>query len=160
MSHIFGHSESQSQSSNKAFDRLSSVFDPTLTQGAAAGGQLASLLGLSGGGAQNQAFDNWRKSTGYQFGLDQGNQNIVGNAATQGLLNSGATAKALQTYGQNYADTQYGNYFNQLSNLLGQGLQAGQVISGAGNVSQSFGGGQGGGVGGIVGRGIGMLLGK
>ena len=156
MSSLFGNAASSS--SNQGFGQLSSGLGSNVTNGANAGNQLASLLGLSGGPAQNQGFTNFRNSTGYQFGLDQGMQSINGSAATQGLLNSGGNEKALQTYGQNYANTQYGNYMNQLQSLLTGGNQSGSVIGQAGNVST--GQGANGGVGGLVSGGIGNLLTK
>jgi hypothetical protein len=160
MSKIFGHSEAQSQSSNANRELINSTFTPLMNTGVKSGNAIADLLGLNGSQGQNQAFENWRNSTGYQFGLNQGLESINGNAATQGLMNSGATAKALETYGQNYANTQFGNYNNQLMGLLNGGLSAGNTVASTGNVSQSFGGGQNGGVGGMIGKGVGMLLGK
>ena len=126
MSSIFGGSsqQQQSSSSNLAYPGLSSSLTPTINNGGNAGNQLANLLGLNGAQGQNAGFNNWRDSTGYQFGLNQGVGSIVGNAATNGLLNSGATAKAVDTYGQNYANTQYGNYTNQLQQLLGSGISS------------------------------------
>lgn len=139
MSSIFGGSKQQSTSSNQAFPQLSQSLGGTINNGASAGNSLANLLGLGGGPAQTQGFQNFRDSTGYQFGKDQGLNSITGNAATQGLLNSGGTLKAMDTYGQNYANTQYGNYTGMLQQLLGAGNQAGGVLSSAGNVSQSTG---------------------
>lgn len=130
-------SQSTSSSSNQAFPYLQSALGGTIGQGTAAGSSLADMLGLNGNPAQAQGFNNFRNSTGYQFGLDQGLQSIRGGAATKGLLNSGSTAKALETYGQNYANTQYGNYTSLLQSLLGSGLQGANILSGAGQVSQS-----------------------
>lgn len=141
MSSIFGGSNSSSSGSslsqNQAYPYLQGALSGTVSQGTGAGNQIADMLGLNGPQSQNQGFQNWQGSTGYQFGLNQGMDSINGNAATQGLLNSGATAKALQTYGQNYANTQYGNYTNQLQSLLGSGLQGAGVIGGAGQKSTS-----------------------
>jgi hypothetical protein len=184
MSSIFGGSQNQqqsqsygqstsnaaSQSYNQAYPSLSSALSGTISNGSGASNQLAGMLGLNGAQGQNQAFQNWQNSTGYQFGLNQGLQSINGNAAASGLLNSGATAKALDTYGQNYANTQYGNYTNQLQGLLNSGNQAAGVVGSTGNVSQSAansqstqnsnssgsGGSNNGGIGGFVGG----LLGK
>lgn len=164
MSDFFGnnHSTSESTSNNANMGLLNSTWTPTMNLGAGAAGLMGGLLGVNGSQAQSQAFDNWRNSTGYQFGLDQGTSAIRGNAATQGLLNSGATAKALQTYGQNYANTQFGNYFNQLSGLLGQGLQAGGLLANAGQQSHSTstGAASDGGIQDLAAKGIGLLLGK
>jgi hypothetical protein len=136
---IFGGSTDKSQStqSNQAYPYLSGAFAPTISNGVGAGTQIANMLGLNGPNAQASGFDTWKNSTGYKFGLDQGINAITGNAATQGLLNSGGTLKALDTYGQNYAATQYQNYLNPLQNLLGSALQGGSVLSSAGTVAQS-----------------------
>lgn len=155
-------SKSSSNSYNQAYPYLQGALSGTVANGTGAGNQIAGMLGLGGGDAQNAAFDNWRKSTGYQFGLNQGMDSITGNAATQGLLNSGSTLKALNTYGQNYANTQYQNYLNPLQNLLSSGLQGAGILGSAGNVSQAQSQSQGnsseskGGIGGFVGS----LLGK
>jgi hypothetical protein len=50
---------------------------------------------------------------GEQFQLQQGAQAIDENAAATGNLNSGTTGEALQNYGQNLAQTDYGNVYNQ-----------------------------------------------
>lgn len=120
---------------NQAYPYLQGALGGTVGNGGAAGNQIANMLGLNGGTAQNQGFTNWQNSTGYQFGKQQGMDSITGNAATSGLLNSGGTLKALNTYGQNYANTQYGNYTSQLQSLLGSGNQAAGVLGGAGNTS-------------------------
>lgn len=151
--------KSQSLSNNLAYPALSTALTPQIGNATGASNQMAGMLGLNGSAGQDQAFKNWQDSTGYQFGLNQGTQAITGNAAATGLLNSGATAKALNTYGQNYANTQYGNYFNQLQGLQNSGNQAAGVVSGAGqqstssssNQSQGSQGSQGGGLGSFIG---------
>lgn len=139
MSSIFGGSSqsSSSNSSNQAYPYLQNALNPQVSTGGAASSQIGNLLGLNGGPAQTAGFDAFRQGTGYQFGLNQGMDSINGNAATQGTLNSGSTLKALNTYGQNYANTQYQNYLNPLQNLVNSGNQAAGIIGGAGNVSQS-----------------------
>lgn len=164
MSNIFGQPASSKREDqyNQAYPYLQGALSGTVSNGTGAGNQIANLLGLNGQQGQDQGFQNWRNSTGYQFGLNQGISSITGNAATQGLLNSGSTLKALDTYGQNYANTQYQNYLSPLQNLLGSGLQAGSVLSSAGNVLHDVENGQGqnGGSGGILGGIVGGLLGK
>lgn len=141
MSSLFGSGSNaaaggtSNQSSNQAYPALSTALSGNVTNGAGASNQLAAMLGLNGGAAQNQGFTNWQNSTGYQFGKQQGMNSITGNAATSGLLNSGGTLKALDTYGQNYANTQYGNYTNQLQQLLQGGNQSGSVIGNTGQQS-------------------------
>jgi len=164
MSSIFGgsqqHQSSSSLSENQAYPYLQGALGKNVSNGSGAGNQIADMLGLNGASSQNQGFNNWRNSTGYQFGLDQGVNSITGNAATSGLLNSGSTLKALDTYGQNYANTQYGNYTGMLQNLLNSGNQSAGIIGSAGgkSISNSLGSSSSntGGLGGFVGS----LLGK
>lgn len=130
-------SQSQSSSSNQAFPMLSQALGGQVTNATGASDQLANMLGLNGPQGQNQAFQNWQNSTGYQFGLNQGQQAITGSNAAKGLLNSGATAKALDQFGTNYANTQYQNYLNPLQNLISSGNQAGGVIGATGGISNS-----------------------
>lgn len=144
MSSIFGGSsqpdasQGTSSSSNLAYPGLSTAMMPQVSNGTGASNGLAALLGVGGDpAAQQQAFNTWKASTGYQDGLNQGIQGIVGNNATRGLLDSGATAKGVDTYGQNYANTQYQNYLNPLQSLVSSGNQAGSVIGSTGQVSQS-----------------------
>lgn len=81
------------------------------------------------GGQQTPAFQNYLNSTGYNFQLQQGTQAVTQGAASKGLLNSGATAKALTQYGQNLASTGFNNYLGQLNN----------TASVYGNTAQNYG---------------------
>lgn len=103
---------------------------------------------LTSDGVNNPAYQNYLKSTGYNFQLQQGSNAITGNAAAKGMLNSGATGKALTTYGQNLASTTFNNYLGQMTNLAnlqganasgyGQqattGLQAAADVGNAGSI--------------------------
>lgn len=94
--------------------------------------------------AQN-AFNNYLNSTGYQFRFGQGMDAINSNAAARGMLNSGATLKGLQTFGQGIASQEYQNYLNQLSNMnniLGGTATAGQQQLGSVATAGTAGGGQ------------------
>lgn len=107
-----------------AFRNLATSYDPYRTGGTAAQNQVYRLLGLQGADAQNEAYGQFRTDPGYQFQLDQGIGAIDKSAAARGNLNSGATLKALQQYGQGMADQSYGNYLQRLMGLGQQGLQA------------------------------------
>lgn len=116
-------------------------------QGVAANGQMNALLGLGGDqAAAENAFANFRNNTGYKFQMQEGTNAITGNAASKGLLNSGATLKALTGYGQNLANnsfqTYFGNLANQASNgqnalntVAGQGVQAGAAVGNVGTTA-------------------------
>jgi len=141
MSSVFGGSKSSqtqtSTSNNQAYPMLSGALGGQVTNGTNASNLLSGLFGGQGQDAANKAFDTFRNSTGYQFGMDQGSQAVTQNAATKGLLNSGSTAKALTDYGQNYANSQYQNFVNPLMQLVGSGNQAAGVIANAGQQSNS-----------------------
>lgn len=77
----------------------------------------------------NNAFNNYRNSTGYQFRFNEGMRAIDAAAP---VLNSGARMKALQNYGQNIASGEFGNYLNQLANQQGVGLAGASAQAGVG----------------------------
>lgn len=109
-------------------------FQPEMNRGNVAGDTLSAFLGLGGDPAKSQAaFDTYLKSTGYQFGFNQGRDAITGSRATAGLLKSGSTLKALDRYGTNYAQAVGVNPFlAQLQQLTSQGVQAKSAIAGIG----------------------------
>lgn len=72
------------------------------------------------GDQSSPAFQNYLNSTGYNFQLGQGTSAITGSSAAKGILNSGATAKALTQYGQGLASQSFNNYLGNLSNVNGQ----------------------------------------
>jgi len=59
------------------------------------------------------------KLPGYEFNLDQGLKAVQGQQAAAGMLNSGNTLSALQSYGENYANTQLTNQELLLAQLAG-----------------------------------------
>jgi hypothetical protein len=176
MSSLFGshtqqksvqQSAANSSSANQAYGTLSNAFSPVLGQTAQSGDYISQLLGLSNGTGGADAFNKYLGSTGYNFALNQGTNAITSNAASRGLLDSGATGKALEGYGQNLGSQYFNNYLTQLLGLGNQGIQAGQVLSGAGNTSNSqaassgaSGSESGSGIGGFTGIAINSLLGK
>lgn len=121
--------------------------NPLNQQAQAYGGQAMgmrnALLGIgdgSGGGGFDQqaaqdAFQNYQKSTGYQFRLNEGMGAISQNSAAAGLLNSGATAKALMQYGQNIGSAEFGNYLNYLGATEQTGLEAAANVASQGQSS-------------------------
>lgn len=136
-SHSQQQSTSQSNSYNRAYEPLSSAYSPVLGQTAQSGDFMGQLLGMHGGTAANDAFQKYLDSTGYKFQMDQGSNAITNNAAAKGLLNSGATLKALNNYGQNMGGQYFNNFLQQLMGYGNQGIQAGQVLSGAGQTASS-----------------------
>jgi len=64
------------------------------------------------------------KQPGYEFGLSQGTRALNAGAAARGMNYSGAQAKALTRYGQDYAGTKLDQSYNRLANLAGLGQVA------------------------------------
>lgn len=73
-----------------------------------------------------------RSQPGYQFGLDEGSKRIERSAAAAGGLYSGRTMKALQRYGQDYADSKFDNSLNRFGGLAGLGQVGAGTIANAG----------------------------
>ena len=74
---------------------------------------------------------NYQKSPGYDFQFNEGMRAVQSNAAAQGMLNSGATLKALQARGQQLGNLDFGTYYNRLMGVVttGQASAAGQATA-------------------------------
>lgn len=81
------------------------------------------------------AFDNYKNSTGYQFRVGEGARALDNSYASRGVGQSGAAAKAALQYGQNIASGEFGNYLNALQGQQGVGLNAAAAQAG---VSTNF----------------------
>ena len=86
-------------------------------------------------------------SPGYQFGMDQGRQQLQRGMAKTGQTQSGNEQIALQQYGQQYAGQQYQQQFANLSNAAtGNAVQGQQAGAAAGQLGWN-----------AVGQGVGAL---
>lgn len=140
MSNLLGGNSSQNQNSasqNLAYPGAVSSL------GSTAGGtsDLSSLLSslLSGGTAGSQGLQSFQNSSGFQNQLDTGSRAVTDNAASRGLLQSGATGQALTSYGNNLAQQSYNNYLSQVLGAGNQGISAQNAITAAGQVSNTNG---------------------
>lgn len=76
---------------------------------------------------------------GYQFGFQQGQNAYDNSGAARGMRLSGAQAKALTRYGQDYAGTKYNEALGRYGQLAGIGQPGTNTIAGAGqNYSNQF----------------------
>lgn len=153
MSGIFGGSKSKSTSQqssqstsynksaswNDAYDDIRKDFGGYTQSGLRANDFLSRLLGMQGSDEALGAFDQYKKSAGYDFIMDQGLKAIDGSAAGRGMIGSGAAMKEALKYGQGTASQFYNNFLDRLLGMSGQGLQAGGLISAAGQKSFSDG---------------------
>lgn len=137
VSSIFGGSKSSSTqtSENQAFPWLKDQLGGNVGMGNSAMGTLSSLLGIGDPAAGKSTLTNFLNSTGFNFLRDQGERGITGSAAAKGLLNSGATAKAITSFGQNLAQTKMNDLMQNLTSLGQYGLGSANTIAGAGQKS-------------------------
>ena len=100
---------------------------PWTGTGGTANTDTSDLLGLTGPDAATAAMAKFQTSPGYQWQLGQGLRAVDAGAASQGMLRSGATLKAEQTFGSGLADQDFTNYYNRLFDLskLGESAAAG-----------------------------------
>lgn len=117
-------------------DQAREDFAPWRTVGGSALTKLSGMYGLSpqGGSGVEGAYGGYQQSPGYQFQRDEGVKAIERSAASRGQLASGASQKAIARYVTGLADSDYGQYVNQLNTLagFGQSATAGTVASGQG----------------------------
>lgn len=132
-------SQQTSESRNQAYPFLQSVLGGEVSNASKGSAALADILGLNGATGQNEGFQRFKDSSGYQFIQDEGTRSIVGNKAAAGALGSGSALKAIQDRGSNLASGFLNSYLSNLLGFSNQGLSAAQIISGAGNTANSQG---------------------
>jgi hypothetical protein len=124
----------QSNSQAKALAQQKAIFEeqrndlaPYRTAGGTTLQDQQDLLGLNGQDAATAAMAKFQQSPGYQWQLGQGLRAVDAGAAASGMLRSGATLKAEQTYGSGLADQDFSNYYSRLMGIstLGENAAAG-----------------------------------
>lgn len=120
------------------FNNAAARFAPFLQEGTAGTQAYADATGANGAEGQARARANFQTDPGYQFQLDQGNENVLRNQAKTGQLASGATNIDLLNYGQGQAAQQWNNYVSRLLPFLTSGQSAASgsatVDTGLGNL--------------------------
>lgn len=117
---------------NQGKDQALGFYQPYVEQGQKGFTALSDLYGLNGADAQKTAGSMYQTSPGYQFQMDQGMNAINNNAALNGMRRSGATMKALNSYGQGVASQDYNKWLSGLQGLGTAGLTA---AAGSGNTA-------------------------
>lgn len=136
MGALFGGSKSSQESGNTNNAYLKQSLDPQIQLGSMAGNTLASLFGLKGRAAGDQAFNQYKDSSAFNFLTNEGQRAITNSAAARGQLNSGATLKALSDRQMQFANTFQNDYFDRLLGLGGMGNQAAGIVGQAGSYSK------------------------
>jgi hypothetical protein len=135
-----GSSYGMSQSGNRNLGRINSIYGSQASQGQRASDQMGNLMGLNGPQGSQAAADgyrNFQNSTGYQNIYDEAMRGVTGSSGAKGLLGSGSRLKAMQDRGSGMAQQSFGNYLGNLNQLSANGMQAGGLMSGAGQYSDS-----------------------
>lgn len=98
------------------------------------GRQLQTTPGSTTSG--QDAFNTFKDNTGFQFLLDSGRKAVEGSQAAKGMLNSGSTLKGLTKFGEDLGNTYVQQFLDNLLKQQQTGLQAGQLVAGAGQYSK------------------------
>lgn len=118
----------------KNFTDSLDLLRPSIDAGNQARGRQLDLLGL--GGDPSAAIGAVRGQPGYKFGFGQGVGAVNQGNANGGTFFSGGRDKELARFGQDYADSQFGHYFDRLGGVAGGGAQAtGQAVSAGGQTA-------------------------
>lgn len=126
-----GKTKLKSTNFNQAL--VTNAYTPQMQQGTQANNFLSSLLtGTGDTGAAQQGYNNYLQMAGFAPAMRQLSQGITGQGAASGLLRSGSTANALMTKGAELNQSFANNYLQQLAGLSGLGLQAGGLVTNAG----------------------------
>lgn len=78
-------------------------------------------------------YEGFKATPSYDFRRSEGLNAIDNSAASRGNLFSGATLKATQTFGDNLASNEYGNFLARLTGVAGQGQAAAGNAANAGS---------------------------
>lgn len=125
----YGGSMQQGVGGMNFLSQLLGVSQPTMNRVGGGLNQIAEAGGADAG------YQNYLQKAGYAPAMRQLSQGITGQGAASGLLNSGSTAKALQTRGTELNQSFFNNYLQQLAGLSGLGLQAGGLVANTGQKS-------------------------
>lgn len=132
----------KSTSENVNNSLIKSTYGGAMDLGNGAMSNISALLTGAGdvAGAQG-GYNNYLQMAGYAPAMRQLSQSVTGQGAAAGILNSGSTARALQSRGAELNQGFFNNYLQQLAGQAGLGLQAGGLVANAGQKSVSKGGG-------------------
>ena len=108
----------------QALNTSQTAYNPYIQLGTQTTNAMSDQLGLNGVGAQQTAFNNYAMSPGQAFLQQQGEKALLRNSAATGTLGSGGTRAALQDRAQQFAMTDYGNYWNRMAGQQGLGVNS------------------------------------
>lgn len=106
------------------FNSATRGLTPFIQPGQQAQGLQGAFSGAMGPEAQAQAFAQYRDSPGQAYLRERGERAVTRNASALGGLGGGRVMQELQRQGIGLAEQAYGEDFNRLGQVAGQGLQA------------------------------------
>jgi hypothetical protein len=101
-------------------------FQPFMQSGQELNSLYTDALGANGQAGYDNALGAFRQGPGFQFALDQANQNVLRNNAATGGLASGGTLQALSDRAQGMQNQEYQTWLDNLFRGSGQGLLGAQ----------------------------------
>lgn len=113
------------------YQQSAAGFDPFLQQGTAANAMYGNALGLNGQSGYDAAIGAFHNGPGFQFALDQANQNVLRNAAATGGVANGNVLTALSDRAQGLQNQEWQQYLDNLFRGGSQGLAGAVGKSGA-----------------------------
>ena len=113
----------------RQFDATQDNLQPFQDAGVNALTSQQALVGLSGGDAQQSAFDNLKMSPGQQFIRDRQQKALLRSSAAIGGLGGGPVRTALQEQAAGFAMQDINNQFGRLGQIAGQGQNAATNVS-------------------------------
>lgn len=116
---------------------ITQAMTPGMQTGSSAIGNIGALLGA--GGDPQQGYQNYLQQAGFGPAMTRLGQQLTGQGAASGLLNSGATSQALLREGTNLNNQYFNNYLQNLGALGGLGNQQAGIMAGTGQRSTSSG---------------------
>jgi hypothetical protein len=131
-------SQQTSESKNQAYPLIKEQLGGQIGNVDRSNNVISSLLGLGGDGGR-AGLDTFLNSSNYNFVRDEGIRGIDASNASRGLSQSGSALRGLSKYSSNLAQSFLDKYLGQLSGLSNSGLQSAQIITSAGNTSNSQG---------------------
>jgi len=108
---------------NEGYDQGMQYLDPYLAGDQSGNQAYLASLGLLGKDAQNQSYENYQETPGYQFAMQQGLRGVDNSAASRGLNKSGAAIKGVLQYSQGLANQEFGRWQDRLQGLSSLGHQ-------------------------------------
>jgi hypothetical protein len=134
--------QAQENSANQAnetqwrmFEQNRTDMEPWRRAGVNALGRLEQGLGPDGEFMRNFTMQDFEADPGYGFRMSEGMKALQNSRAGRGMLNSGATLKAITRYGQDAASQEYMNAFNRYQQQVGNRYNRLAGVAGTGQTA-------------------------